>query len=273
MNSRHEWKRATAKIISKAKPPRQWTAMLETWGALLGALETIAASRMPLIGALPAHLAVWRWMWSLPPCSEARKAAFTLGAAALMIERWRSVQAAHGPLEPSPEDAAVGQRAESLLRIAAWHSDDARGEAHARTLGREPTIPPHERVYERDADGRFLICHTQVPVTGGCSWTSGEGHVETARAILLDHFAIRANVGRGLLGEGGATRFAETAIVSLPDGPWVMTSRDVSRFLDMILEDLRGEGPTGQDGEPARAVTEAEAAAKLKPLIEETRLS
>ncbi len=153
---------------------------------------------------------------------------------------------------------SIGQRAEALLRIAAWHVDDARGEAHARTLGHEPTIPPHERVYERDADGRFLICHTMTPLTGGCSWTSAEGREETARAILDDHKLstflggqiLKYRCDRAAMDKS----FAALAIASLPDGPWTMTSRDVERFLELILEEPR----LGQDGEPVRDVTAAE---------------
>lgn len=220
--------------MNATKTTRPWTAMFYAWGALLGTLcsflpapdadqgrrllilaqrvfgETEAAREDPL------HLRVWRWMWSLPPpCSEARKAAFTLGAAALLVELWRGVQ-----------DASIGRRAESLLRIAAWHVDDARGEAHARTLGHEPTIPPHERVY---GAGQPLD-----PDHGGVNFVTlwGRDRGDVALRILSDH-PWRHTVPPAAV----ALRFEELAVASLPDGPWVMTTRDVERFLELIMEE------------------------------------
>lgn len=276
-----------AALISKATAPRTWAAMLDAWGALLGTLCSVldgdqgralrhderllkqhAQGVLPEASTItPLHLRVWRWMWSLPPRSETRKAAFTLGHAALWIERWRTcvtkvpfrpddgfpicdgymvgpddgktgLQVSDEKARALPEGQAIGQRAEALLRILAWHVDDAKGEAAAlRYHGKQaPEIPAWERMYERDTEGRFLICHTPTPLTGGCSWSGLVAHNETGRAILDDHQIAHRHPLDGL-GEATRRRFAETAIASLPDGPWTMTSIDVARFADAILED------------------------------------
>lgn len=228
--------------------------MLVTWRALLGELcsflpPPLADAGRRLLhfefdrGYTALHLLVWRWMWALPPCSEARKAAFTLGAAAMWIERWRTESAACEPACPGEAFGCtrdIGQRAEALLRIAAWHRNDAWGEAQARKLGGHvPAIPSWERVYERTAEGAIVI--------GGCTWTGGDelargaAHRALALAILSDHQAITAH-GRALrIGTAEARdriidAFTRTALASLPDGPWVMTSADVTRFLELIIE-------------------------------------
>lgn len=242
----NEFGRKQALERAPKTPPRPWAEMLVTWGALMGTLcsfllvpdadqgRRLMELAQRMVGRVPdggreahppLHLAVWRWMWSLPLCSEARKAAFTIGAAALLIERWGEATRVR-PLGEAPMmlDLTIGQRAEALLRIAAWHVDDARGEAHGRTLGREPTIPPHERVYHRTADG--------PGVAFGVPWTSAIlGH-----AILGDHFEHRRGTIKGSPLDL-VKQFVELCIASLPDGPWVMTTRDVERFLELILED------------------------------------
>lgn len=247
------------------KPPRPWADMWSTHRALGGSLLTLLMGEEAAAQLLMAMLdksnearAWWGIMWSLPPNSEARKAAFTLGQAALLIERWRSCVTmvlfrpddgfpicegwmigpddGKTPLQTSEENAralpaalAIGHAAEALLRIAAWYIDDARGEAHGRTLGVEPSIPPHERVYERERGASGIAI-------GGRVYSAVNGH-HIARAALADHFEHRRGSIKGSPTEL-AQRFTETAIASLPDGPWVMTSVDVSRFLDMILEEL-----------------------------------
>lgn len=233
-------------MASAPTPPRSWQAMLVTWAELMATLAAIVGEGGPVLDAdgLAAlidrlHLLTWTWMWSLPPCSEARKAALTLGAAALWIERWRAA-----PIDPgrttwgSEEDPgyvgavtttitaiAIGQHAESLLRIAAWHIDDAR--ALARTLGVEPAIPPHERVYRPvDLDGHVPAGNVHpIPSSADPLWK--------ARRILDDHFKHRPGRGELIRAQTQNKAFAELAIASLPDGPWVMTNRDVEAFLDI----------------------------------------
>lgn len=237
---REAWSAGRQRLLEQLRhtPPRPWAAMLETWGRLLASLCVVAGPSSPFqerggeplarLAPVPRWLRVWEMMWMLQPCGEARKAAFTLGAAALLIERWRTAPTCHHIPSHAPDPEPIGQRAEALLRIAVWHIEDARGEAHARTLGHEPTIPPHERVYTTDADAYDRY---------GGLWCSGATDGSLAQAILVDHFAIRSNVGIRRWGDAGMTAFAETAIESLPSGPWVITSRDVARFLDMILGD------------------------------------
>lgn len=223
-------------------PPRSWQAMLVTWWVLLAAgQEVTGLGRIKEVslfanGEVSLSHQVWHEMWSLPPCSEARKAAFTLGAAAWLIERWRVAcsepyedRAYPAPLTRAALHRAVGQLAESFLRKAAWHIDDARGEAHARTLGHEPTIPPHERIY--CAGGPLEPDHGRISFIT----LAGRERGDVARRILSDHFERpRPSVktaGAWMLGD----HFEKLAIASLPDRPWVMTTGDVGRFLDLIL--------------------------------------
>lgn len=250
------------RIRSELKPPRPWTAMLAAWSALLGELCSLlpapdadAGRRIYTQGdgsglmlersLIGLHLRTWRWMWSLTPCSEARKAAHTLGHAALLIERWRSCITRVpfipcdgymvGPddgkttLQPTveraralPEAQAIGHTAESLLRIAAWHIDDLPGAP-------APSIPPHERVYGAGP----LPPDNFLPISPAWGAQIEAGDREAiARAIVADHFSVpRPSVNGSPMALAEA--FAETAIASLPDGPWTMTSQDVSRFLRM----------------------------------------
>lgn len=211
--------------------PRTWTAMLDVWSATLASLCAVLGIADPIDPltrqGLDLHLAAWRWMWTLPPCSEGRKAAFTLGAAARLIERWSGTRELGEALSPLPGDELDGTRAESLLRMAAWHVDDARGEQHARTMGHKPFIPAHEAVYSA---GGYEDKHDGINFTAPADGKRG------ALMILHHHLARR----QGPKIEATDTLlqiFADLAIATLPDGPWVMTTRDVDRFLELILED------------------------------------
>jgi len=248
----------TAHEISKATAPRTWTAMLDAWFELVVSLAGIS-QRVPFDPVASAMLALpirtWRWMWIFPPCSDAREAAFALGHAAMRIERWRTcitevpfrpddgfpicVGYMVGPddgktgLRPKeeharalPEAQVIGQAAEAALILAAKLVDDARGEAHWRTRGIEPAISPHERIYERDTNG--------IRIHGDAC-----AREDMPRIILGDHALSRFADGQRIRYVTDCVAleksFAETAIKSLPDGPWTMTSSDVARFLDMIL--------------------------------------
>lgn len=258
---------------TERRAPRPWGDLVCVWATLMHKLAAI-------VGAPPEELdgnwlaardgqavalTTWRWMWSLPPCSEARKAAFTAGAAAQATERLRkatdvSEDDDRGPCGARPEPS--GHRAEQLLRILAWHVDDAKGEAAALRFHKAaaPTIPPHERVYERQPSGLAIVAvhvvATGLPVSAEI----------LARAILADHRAHRPDDRKRInqliarenitVDEASATArafeqsFNELCIASLPDGPWVMTSQDVGRFLDLILEERApaGERPVSWDG-------------------------
>lgn len=208
---------------SPGAAPRRWDMMLVTWTELCFALATIVGlvpiSEVAFIVSaaedkFDLHLRAWRWMWALQPCSEARKAAFTLGMAAWLIDRWRR-ECMHQRL--GVIDIRLGQRAESALRIMRWHLGDARGEQASIRSGEPPTIPSWERV-----------------------WTSGDGMVQD----IIEEDLSKKEGGR-LVALGAEETwpkliadFKETAIASLPDGPWVMTTRDVERFLEMLRERL-----------------------------------
>lgn len=249
--TRHQDRSSNLRIRPELKPPRPWLAMIDAWGAMLGTLcsflseahadqgRHIWALWVARTAASAPNLSrlTWTWMWSLRPCSMARKAAFTLGHAALLIERWRSASEAPalGTLAvPFDARSDIGQRAESELNFLAWQIDDARGERAGQALHGAPasSIPPHERVYSA---GMAL-----PPSHGGIHFPLATiGNV--ARAILVDRLAQwrgqKAYTQRCT--EAMTQAFAETAIASLPDGPWLMTSEDVGRFLDMILEGAR----------------------------------
>lgn len=222
--------------------PRPWAAMFVTWTSLLDSLCAIVGAHagMPMIEE--ASAAVWRWMLTLPACSEARKAAFTLGYAAMMIERWRAAtEAANRGLDDGSvirvPDAmvAIGQRAELLLRIAGWHIDDARAEALIRARdGRERPIPAHERVY----------AHLQAvdPERGGVNFCGLMNDSDRRRVTLamLDDF-VRHAIERKTLKPNDdalialAPALVETLGASLPGGRWIVTSQDVWRFLAELL--------------------------------------
>lgn len=263
-------------------PPRPWAAMLNTWNDLLESLVALLTPKGeigPLVavaggkgfgGAEGLRLQVWRWMWSLPLCSEARKAAFTLGHAAYEIERWRVHLAAgadefkrNGHLRSQIDDT-IGQHAEALLRIAKWHIErDARGEADGQRLhgAPAPSISPHERVYTGDVES-----YTRAVRPNGSAIYFPEEHGQAlAEAIVDDWLHVREALRGDTLAlyPRHVQAFAETAIASLPVGPWVMTSEDVSRFLDMILEDAPPR-PLGQsDGITRVHVDEGDPLAEL----------
>lgn len=261
--------------------PRTWAALLDAWGALLGELCAClppdeaeqGRSLLPpiLVGGegWTLHLTTWRWMWSLPPCSEARKAAHTLGHVAVLIGRWRAETdpAREDDRGPCSRRTGSGHAAEAELRMAAWHVGDARGERAAIDLhgGQSPTVPRHEAVYiagVTESSGQRGIQVTWCSHEG-INFTSAVSGKRGAHMILHHH------LGRGQLPKIQVTdallqRFGETAVASLPNGPWVMTSRDVCRFLDMLLEDAEVLWRTGQDGEPVRDVTASEYEAHCK---------
>lgn len=238
--------------------PRTWSAMLDAWGAMLGSLCSVLpeadadtgrriAARYTSTYAPPSGsslpLAAWRWMWSLPPCSEARKCAFSLGVAALRIERWRSV------LASLPADSDIGQAAETALRIVAWHVQDARGQAAAiRYHGATVEIPPHERVYTNGPapDGGTPALTRMMSQHPGLARAILDDYVEHRRA---DRTRLSRCLGATNLRDDDAVRFfAERCVASMPDGHWVMTSSDVGRFLDMFIEEHTptGERPVSQ---------------------------
>lgn len=246
-------------------PPGPWSAMLDTWSALLVSLCAVLGPSSPLqerggeplarLAPVPRWMRVWEMMWSLPPCSEARKAAFTLGAAAMMIERWRVACLArardeqeryanreHVEADPTAEaftarleaHLAIGQRAESLLRIAAWHIEDAKIEASSPA--RRPGIPQHVRIY---AHSQFVD-----PERGGVNFCGVMNDSDRRRVTLamLDDFVRQASERKTLKPSDDALialapALVETLGASLPAGPWIVTSQDVWRFLAELLVD------------------------------------
>lgn len=220
-------------------PPSNERSLLACMGAELLGLDPVPTDM---------HLRAWRWMWSLPPCSEARKAAFTLGHAALLIDLYRRNREgiAQARTDLAGEELAIsmaerlgierGRAAERELRIAAWHIDDARGERAAIDLhgALAPTIPPHERVYQRGTglDDRLLL-------DGRKTIVSVHAKPEVlARAIFVNRtLAGPVAFSKHLEAGEAIEHLTSTAIASLPDGPWVMTSLDVERFLNTVLEE------------------------------------
>lgn len=232
-------------MASAPMAPRSWQAMLVAWAELMATLAAIVGEKGPAldVDGLAAvidrlHLLAWTWMWSLPPCSMARKATFELGRVATLIARWSKVPCVCGSLAANhvedswyqSSEPRRGLAAEEALRIAARVIGDARGEAEALGAGCGPWVPPHIRVYDHNGprtidrlakwimEDLFPVRHEHRSDLRG-----GRERVKLPRAASLANY------------ETGVT----LALSTLPENePWLMTSEDAARFGRMVSEDI-----------------------------------
>lgn len=217
--------------------PRSWSAMVAAWSQRWKELQRIVPPLTRPIeqpDILDLARMGFRWAWELPPCSEARKAAFSLGRAALAIEAWRVAP------EHSLQAREAGQRAAGELRVLLWHIDDARAERSGLAYHKlnAPPIPRHERVYQGEGGDLQQIAGETV-----CYFDP----VVMVRAILGDHLGHRPK-DTGRLERASVTRlsrcgialaheqaFIQQVTLYLPPGPWTITSMDLTRIIDLIL--------------------------------------
>lgn len=243
---------------SAPTPPRSWQAMLLTWAELMATLAAIVGENAPALDAegLAAvidrlHVLTWTWMWSLPPCSMARKAAFEFGRAAMLIGRWRScisevhfrpddgfpvclgymvgkddgrttLQVSDENARALPEAQAIGDHADEALRIVARQIVDARDEARAQPS----TIPLHEAVYSASVYNAH---------NAGINFLGSSDGKRGAYMILRHHFS-RMRGQEIEVTDALLQRFADTAIASLPEGAWLATTQDVDRFARLAMD-------------------------------------